>query len=580
MADGGVDIDLYADDIESDFNRQDEFGGDNVDLYDDVLAAPPAKPEDVDGPRNPSSQQHSHPPEETNGNAPYHNSAPNHHHGRRFQLYVGNLTWWATDQDIANAVADIGVNDFQDVKFFENRANGQSKGFCVISLGSDQSIRMVMDRLPKKEIHGQHPVVTLPTKQALNQFESQSKTRSTPPGPNNPGMRGPHPSGPPGPHPGGRASDAACRRASRRSFHFTPVFCVVVQPPGQGLPPPHHQLPPHQAGPPRGPTPLPQHPDGFPVGVGPGAPAPHVNPAFFSQQPPGQPAPGVQPPPQPTVPGPGAPYGHPPHGAPPPNQGPPLPGARTPYGRPPQSYGGGGEPRGGHHVAPLAHPHAHPHPQPVISEAEFEEVMGRNRTVSSSAIARAVSDAAAGEYASAIETLVTAISLIKQSKVAHDDRCKILISSLQDTLHGVETKSYGGERRRSRSRERDARAHHRAPRRRDRSASRYRDRSRDREDRDSRYYRDYRERERERSRSRDRERADHYNRGHSREERARKSPVEPTAESGAGDATGAKSRSAGAPYYDERYRERRERDPAPAERDRERERDHRRDARH
>lgn len=34
-----------------------------------------------------------------------------------------------------------------------------------------------------------------------------------------------------------------------------------------------------------------------------------------------------------------------------------------------------------------------------------------------------------------------------------------------------------------------------------------------------RYYRDYRERERDRSRSRERERADHYNRGHSREER-------------------------------------------------------------
>lgn len=67
--------------------------------------------------------------------------------------------------------------------------------------------------------------------------------------------------------------------------------------------------------------------------------------------------------------------------------------------------------------------------------------------MSSSAIARAVSDAAAGEYASAIETLVTAISLIKQSKVAADDRCKILISSLQDTLRGVETKSYGSGRR-------------------------------------------------------------------------------------------------------------------------------------
>lgn len=78
-----------------------------------------------------------------------------------------------------------------------------------------------------------------------------------------------------------------------------------------------------------------------------------------------------------------------------------------------------------HHPAPLAPHPAHPahpahpvHPvHPVISEAEFEDVMSRNRTVSSSAIARAVSDAAAGEYASAIETLVTAISLIKQSKV-------------------------------------------------------------------------------------------------------------------------------------------------------------------
>jgi len=33
---------------------------------------------------------------------------------------------------------------------------------------------------------------------------------------------------------------------------------------------------------------------------------------------------------------------------------------------------------------------------PAISEAEFEEVMGRNRTVSSSAIARAVADASIG----------------------------------------------------------------------------------------------------------------------------------------------------------------------------------------
>jgi len=43
---------------------------------------------------------------------------------------------------------------------------------------------------------------------------------------------------------------------------------------------------------------------------------------------------------------------------------------------------------------------------------------------------------------------VTAVSLIKQSKIANDDRCRILISSLQDTLHGIELKSYGSKYRR------------------------------------------------------------------------------------------------------------------------------------
>ena len=30
-------------------------------------------------------------------------------------------------------------------------------------------MRICMERLPKKELHGQNPVVTFPTKQALNQ---------------------------------------------------------------------------------------------------------------------------------------------------------------------------------------------------------------------------------------------------------------------------------------------------------------------------------------------------------------------------------------------------------------------------
>jgi len=164
-----------------------------------------------------------------------------------------------------------------------------------------------------------------------------------------------------------------------------------------------------------------------------------------------------------------------------------------------------------------------------LSEPEFEEIMSRNRTVSSSAIARAVQDAAVGEYASAIETLVTAISLIKQSKVAGDDRCKILISSLQDTLHGIENKSYGarhgshgGSRyspdRRHRERYRDYSPHardrerdryrerDRSPRDREREREYYRERSRSREREEYRKYYEDRDRYRDRERDRDRDR--------------------------------------------------------------------------
>ncbi|XP_040175408.1 cleavage and polyadenylation specificity factor subunit 6 isoform X2 [Anopheles arabiensis] len=593
MADG-VEIDLYADDLDQDYaQNNDDFGGDSGDLYDDVIV--PSGDRNNAG-RGPSMDRGDG--VDTNGSYHHHPGAWSLSHiPRRHQLYVGNLPWWTTDQDITDSVADVGVNDFQEVKFFENRANGQSKGFCVISLGSENSMRLVMERLPKKELHGQNPVVTLPTKQALNQFESQQKTRPTPPAPGQsngprppvpgmpmggpggpggghggPGMGGP--GGPPGGGPGGPGGPGGMGGPGGPQ----PRMMNPNMPPGMRPPHPHMSGPMHMQGPhggpggpprpqfqgppngmPRGPRPEwnrpPMHggyPPGHPGGPGQGpphmqggphgpraphhgsmggppgpqGPAPHVNPAFFNQ--------GGGPPNHPNG---GGPVG-PPHG--PQGQG----------GGPPQHFNpqGGGAPRGGPWPvqggkppgAPGGFPE-HPVITPQLSEAEFEEIMTRNRTVSSSAIARAVSDAAAGEYSSATETLETAISLIKQSKVAQDERCKILIVSLQDTLHGIEAKSYT-RRERSRSRERSHRRQ-----RRERSTSRYRERSRDRE------------RERERDRDRDRERDG------SRRSRPRKSP-EPATDN----ATDSSSKRY---YNDDRYRSsdrERERD-----RDRERREDHR-----
>lgn len=615
MADG-VDIDLYADDLEQDFNQEGYNEHDsNVDLYDDVIAAPSSdgNTDEVSGMGN-QSQGNSHP-------------------SKRVALYIGNLTWWTTDQDVTDAIGAVGVNDVLDIKFFENRANGQSKGFCIVTLGSDSAVRAVMEKLPKKELHGQNPVVTTCSRQHLNHFEMQSRKPSQTSsqsreyddfyrgerrmdrymgkydrnsggydgklrGDRDPyhmgggGDRGP-PSGrlgpPRGPSPQGRSERSRPFPNQGRMPPVGPPLIGQAPPPPQYTPdyppppmrlggppppqvhppgpPPPLRPPPPQAGPPpplpanlqgpppptgavpprtgppppsllrmpppRGPPPPLGAPRGPPLLPDHRGPPPVANewerpPGLHSLPPVSQPPPHT---PGGVPPGP-APPGMPPNRLPPPvvpapNVPPPAPHVNPaffpqhaglppppttsqpsdPYGRPPPTqyahdYRGPSNDRGMLPASSSIPPSRQDPLNPPINEAEFEEIMSRNRTVSSSAIARAVADASAGEFASAIETLVTAISLIKQSKVANDDRCKILISSLQDTLHGIESKSYSSRSKdRPRSRERD-RSRERSSRRekssrRDRSRSRerdYRDRSRERD----RYHEDrYRDKERE-----------------------------------------------------------------------------------
>ena len=87
------------------------------------------------------------------------------------------LVQWTTDADIYKVCREIGVNDLLDIKFYENRINGQSKGFCMIFIGSEGSYQACMEKLSKKELHGQHPVVTYTNKQALQHVSGPRKRR-------------------------------------------------------------------------------------------------------------------------------------------------------------------------------------------------------------------------------------------------------------------------------------------------------------------------------------------------------------------------------------------------------------------
>lgn len=64
--------------------------------------------------------------------------------------------------------------------------------------------------------------------------------------------------------------------------------------------------------------------------------------------------------------------------------------------------------------------------------------MNRNRAVTSTAITKAVTSATAGDLQIATETLLTAIAIIKQSRVYEDECCQALVTSLKDCLVSIQ----------------------------------------------------------------------------------------------------------------------------------------------
>ncbi|KAE9421462.1 hypothetical protein Angca_002211 [Angiostrongylus cantonensis] len=497
--------------------KVEELKSEEVDLYDDAIA-----PSSGEKPIAPAPVRNTQP----NGSTGHASD------GKRYCCYIGNLVWWATDADVALHIKAIGITDLIDMKFFENRTNGQSKGFALLVFASDTSVRTVTDQMPQRQIHGQSPVILPYTKASLNRLdEATSKMQSrpdpkqakkdeacmnmgtirigaAPTGPSGPPpMLGPRmgPSGPMGsgpmpmmqmrPGPGGPPMNIAAsgQMVASASGPVGPGGLMNRGPVMMGQPVNQGQMMSRQMGPPGvggsvgtvqigGPVQL-----GVPGQMTTGPPRPIVGGNMPMQM--GSAPPLIQPGMQvhPNRPPPGVQFGGTQQtmvgigqqqmiqqGA---------AGMRT-VAAPTQAPQQLVAPHGAH-INPQMFPGVQQQP-PIpgaMNEVEFEEIMNRNRTVASSAISRAVADAAGGDVKSATETILTAISLIKQSRVAHDDRCRLLVASLQDTLNGIESKAYSGgggsgrskhrDRSRSRSRDRD-----RKRRRRSRSRSRSSSRSR------------------------------------------------------------------------------------------------------
>uniref|UniRef100_A0A3Q2Z6L8 Cleavage and polyadenylation specific factor 7 n=1 Tax=Hippocampus comes TaxID=109280 RepID=A0A3Q2Z6L8_HIPCM len=318
---------------------------------------------------------------------------------RRFSLYIGNFSWWISDKDLLHLAQKLGVRDIDEIKFAENKANGQSRGYAKVVVTSENSLKTLLEKIPQCTLDGENIDCRFATYQNFSVFENV---------------------------------------ANKREYHQFHTFATLIV----------LQISPrHFLGIPI----LPVHPLNFH----------HIQSEMSF----------------PNIPA-LSPASH------------PLPSHLC-------------------HSTSLHHIFFPLHlsmrlPSPL--QRDYEDLFNRNRAVASSAITKAVTGATAGDQRVAMETLLTAIAIIKQSSVYRDERCQALVTSLKDCLVSIQgncgyrSGSHSGDRDRDRERERERERHRESSpprwegagtsrRHRERSWSRERDRERSRD-----RHRDYRER--------------------------------------------------------------------------------------
>jgi cold-inducible RNA-binding protein len=70
--------------------------------------------------------------------------------GRR--LYVGNLAWTVTDQDLHDAFSEAGTVDSSQV--IMDRATNRSRGFGFVEMATDEAAEGAIKKLNGREIKG------------------------------------------------------------------------------------------------------------------------------------------------------------------------------------------------------------------------------------------------------------------------------------------------------------------------------------------------------------------------------------------------------------------------------------------